>query len=149
MRAEICSPMFVIFPGLPSWGQNRLKAVLDSELQGRWTSGVNCEVRYNRRKHLRCWVIPRRKTLWLCPLLTGGSLTATRGPSRAAAADSIVTFGNVCCNLRRLGGCWLTESGRAQLAPTEKGDVGAGSKSARAGPLGFPLTGGSCRPKAD
>ena len=54
---------------------------------------MNCEVRYNRKEYLRCKGIPRMKTLWLRPLPTGGSLKATRGSSRAAAADSIVTFG--------------------------------------------------------
>ena len=44
-------------------------------------------------KAQNCKVIPRMKSLWLRPLLTGGSLKATRVPSCAAAAEEIVTFG--------------------------------------------------------
>ena len=47
------------------------------------------------------------KTLRLRPLLTGGSLTATRCPSCAAAADSIVTFGPfVEIHAAWVGGGW-------------------------------------------
>ena len=54
---------------------------------------MNHGLRYNRKEHQRCQVIPRMEALWLRPLSTGGSLTATRRPSRTAVADSIVTFG--------------------------------------------------------
>ena len=62
--------------------------------EGRWTSGMNTEARYNRKEHQRCKDILRLQTYRGIILTTGGHLKVTRGPSCAAAADDSVTFGS-------------------------------------------------------
>ena len=77
-------------------------------------------------KARNCKVIPRMEILWLRPLLTGGSLKATRAPSCAAAAEGSVTFDFFRWNLRRLGEGCLIESGRMLCASTKVKGKGQG-----------------------
>lgn len=105
-----CFVEITLFSRPPGRGQNRLKAVLDSELFtgiDQWGEHL-ATVQPQRAPTL--FGDPSGKNLWGILLSTGGSLKATRGPFCAAAAEYSVT----CKCFAEINAAWVRGDSRAQ-----------------------------------
>ena len=99
---------------LPGEGQNRLKAVLDSELLRAKTSGNHFGLRYNRTKHEPCFAIPRMERQWLRPLFPAAPSGRYHFPL-APLPLKRSKFQKFSLHRRRLGGAGCGPTGTGAL----------------------------------